>query len=76
MIRDLRKYSGQTNFRLLVGGILLLIIVGDGLIWLIFGASAAAGGIVCILLGLAPLLLVWVLLSILEFVVKRANRDE
>ena len=76
MIRDLRKYARQTNFRLLVGGISLLFIIGIGLIWLFFGGAAAMGGLTCLILGLAPLLLVWLILTGLEWIVKRANPED
>ncbi len=54
MTRDLRKYSKQTNFRLLVGFFVLLLI-GDGLIYFIYGKGAAIFGMFCLLIGLAPL---------------------
>ncbi len=41
MARDLRKYASQTNFRLVVGGLLLLFIIGDGLIYYFYGKGAA-----------------------------------
>ncbi len=75
MTRDLRKYAGQTNLRLLIGFILLLFIVGDGLIWIIYGQGAALMGASCILLGLIPLVLIGFAMWILDFIVKRADRD-
>ena len=44
-MRDLRRYANQTNFRLIVGGLLLLFIVGDGLIYIIYGSAAAISGL-------------------------------
>ena len=73
MTRDLRRYARQTNARLLVGGILLLFVVGDGLIYLIYGRQAAWMGLLCLLLGLTPLLLIWLALMTMEWIVKRAN---
>jgi TM2 domain-containing membrane protein YozV len=75
MARDLRRYARQTNARLIAGGLLLVFIVGDGLIYLIYGRNAALTGFVCLLFGLAPLVLVWAGLSLMEWVVKRADRD-
>jgi branched-chain amino acid transport system ATP-binding protein len=66
MARDLRRYASQTNFRLGVGGILLLFVVGDGLIYLIYGRGAALMGLLCLLLGLAPLLVHTIFESIEE----------
>jgi hypothetical protein len=74
MTRDLRRYARQTNVRLLLGGILLLYLVGDGLIYLFYGRGAAIMGLVCLSLGLAPLLFIWLALLAMEWVVKKANR--
>lgn len=76
MSRDLRHYARQTNARLLVGFILLLLIVGDGAIYLIYGPAAAISGMLCILAGLAPLALIFLFLKVLEMIAKRANSDE
>ena len=73
MSRDLRRYTRQTNIRLLAGFILLLFVVGDGLIYFIYGPAAAISGIVCILVGLAPLALILLSLHIMEKIAKRAN---
>jgi len=74
MIRDLRRYAQQTHARLIVGGILLLFLVGDGLIYIIYGRGAATFGFVCLLAGLAPLILIWLALSMIDWIVRRANR--
>ena len=74
MSSDLRKYARQTNIRLLFGFILILFIVGEALIYWIYGAEAAVLGFVCLLAGLFPLLLIGLMLWGLERVVKR-NRD-
>ena len=58
MSRDLRRYARDTNIRLFVGFLLILFLVGDGLIWVIYGREAAILGMICILAGLAPLLLI------------------
>jgi len=75
MGRDLRRYARQTNFRLAVGGILILFIVGDGLIYWIYGPNAALLGLVCLALGLSPLVLIALALWGLEWIAKRANRE-
>jgi hypothetical protein len=75
MGRDLRRYARQTNVRLGIGGILLLLVVGDGLIYLIYGRGAALMGLLCLLLGLAPLALIWLALTGLDWVVKKAGRQ-
>ena len=73
MSRDLRKYARQTNRQLIIGGIVILFIVGDGLIYLIYGSEAAFTGILCLLAGLFPLLLIWGILSLLGWVVKKID---
>ena len=74
-MRDLRRYARQTNFRLAAGGILILFVVGIGLIYLIYGKGAALLGFACLVLGLAPMLLIWLALLALEWVAKQADRD-
>jgi hypothetical protein len=73
MSRDLRRYARQTNTRLLVGFILLLVAIGDGTIYFIYGPAAAVSGLLCILAGLAPLILIFLSLKILEIIAKRAD---
>ena len=73
MTRDLRRYARQTNIQLFAGFLALLLIIGEGLIWKLYGLQAAFLGIICIFAGLAPLLLIWLLLTIAERIVKRAN---
>jgi hypothetical protein len=72
-MNDLRKYARQTNARLLIGFILILLLIGDGLIFLIYGRNAAILGALCLVAGLAPLLLIWLILLAMEWFVKRQN---
>jgi hypothetical protein len=76
MANDLRRYAKQTNTRLILGGFLILFILGDGLIYLFYGRGAAAMGLICLLAGLFPLLLIWLALTGIEWLSKRANRDD
>jgi hypothetical protein len=75
MNSDLRRYAKQTNFRLIVGFILILFIVGDGLIYLFFGRGAAILGLICLLGSLAPIVLILVALWIIDWVGKKNNVD-
>jgi hypothetical protein len=75
MTRDLRRYTRQTIFYLVLGGILLLLFLGDGLIYLIYGGNAALFGVLCILAGLAPVVLIILVLWIIDWVVKRSNEE-
>ncbi len=74
-MRDLRKYARQTNVRLIAGALFLLFIVGDGLIYLIYGPSAALMGLLCIFAGLVPLVLVLLAILLIDWVAKRVDRD-
>ncbi|MCX6060275.1 MAG: hypothetical protein NTW69_19280 [Chloroflexi bacterium] len=75
MSRDLRSYIKDTNVRLIFGSLVLLFIVGDGLIWLIYGFGAAIMGLVCMLGAFVPIGLIFLLLNLSDWIVKRANRD-
>jgi len=75
MTRDLRKYARQTTLRLGVGAAFLLLIVGMGLIWWIYGPNAAMLGLVCVLGATVPIGLIIFSLQILDWIQKRANRD-
>ena len=76
MTRDLRRYARQTNARLLAGGILIVFLVGDGLIYLFYGREAATMGALCLVAGLAPLLLIWLFLAGMEWIVRRVDDRE
>jgi hypothetical protein len=71
MSRDLRRYARQTNFRLIVGFTLLLFIVGDGLIYLIYGQGAALMGLLCLAGVSVPLALIVISLWIIDWVAKQ-----
>lgn len=76
MTRDLRKYARQTNIRLFAGFILLLLVIGIGLIYRFYGAGGAVFGLICLGAGLAPLLLIGLILLGMEWFVMQANRDD
>ncbi|MBI3538088.1 MAG: hypothetical protein HY070_11095 [Chloroflexi bacterium] len=42
-----RKYQGQVERELIVGGIVITIFVGGGLIWLIWGQAALIAALAC-----------------------------
>jgi hypothetical protein len=75
MIRDLRSYMKDTNVRLIFGALAMLFIVGDGLIWIIYGFGAAMMGLLCMLGAFVPIGLIFLLLNLSDWIVKRANRD-
>ena len=75
MTRDLRKYARQTNVRLGVGAVLVLLIVGSGLIYFIYVPSAAVTGLLCLFAGLSPIVLIVLALALLDWIQKRADRS-
>jgi hypothetical protein len=75
MTRDLRKYARNTNIRLFVGFILLLLTVGGSLIYIIYGVEGTIMGLICLLAGLAPFVLIALILWVMEWIVKRANEE-
>ncbi len=75
MSRDLRRYARQTHLRSLIGFVLLLLLVGDGLIYLFYGRGAAVMGLLCLGAGLAPLVLIAVLLWGMDWFVRRARQE-
>jgi hypothetical protein len=76
MSHDLRKYARDTQIRLILGGFLVLVVVGDGLIYLIYGSSAAITGLLCIGAALLPVLAVAGLMAVLSYIAKKVNKDE
>lgn len=73
MLRDLRQYSKQTNLRLFAGFVFLFVVVGEGLIWLIFGAGAALFGLFCGLAAVVPIVLILLILWLVEWFLKSAD---
>jgi hypothetical protein len=74
-MKNLRKYASQTTTRLIVGGIGILFLVGDGLIYLIYGPGAAGMGFLCLGVGLVPIFAIVVVIWIMDWIVKRANKN-
>ena len=75
MTRDLRKYAKNTTTRLVIGFVVLLLGIGDGLIYVFYGPEAAISGFLCILGGLIPILLIYGLLALLDIIAKRLNEE-
>jgi len=73
MERDLRKYARSTNTRLIVGALILLFLVGDGLIALIYGVQAGGFALLCTATGLLPLGLIVVWLWLIEKFARRLD---
>lgn len=74
-IRDLRDYARQTNIRLIAGALFVLFIVGDGLIYWLYGPGAAITGLLCLGAAIFPVVLITGILWIMDWIVQRANRE-
>ena len=72
---DMRKYSSQTNFRLFVGALAILFIIGLGLIGWIYGVGAALMGLLCLLGMLLPIALIAFFLNGMEWLAKWLDKD-
>lgn len=71
MRRDLRQYARQTNLRLVLGFILLLFLVGDGLIYLFYGKGAALIGLLCLVGAMVPVALIVAALWAIDWIARR-----
>jgi hypothetical protein len=75
MSRDLRRYAHNTSAQLLIGFFLILLIVGEGLIYIIYGSGAAMVGLLCILGALVPLALIGLAFLVIRWILERADND-
>lgn len=73
--RDLRKYARNTTIQLFTGGILLVLVVGNVLIWWLYGPGAVRMSLLCMLVFIVPVLLAFGGLAVMDWIVKR-NLDE
>ncbi|MFC2036675.1 hypothetical protein ACFLYD_01720 [Chloroflexota bacterium] len=67
------RYRRQTQARLVLGGALILMVIGGGLVWVIYGRSAAITAVLCLLGAVGIFGLLWLVLSLLE---RWAKEDE
>ena len=74
-IRDLRKYAKKTDMHLIIGFFVLLIVVGLGLVFFIWGAGAAVTGLICVGVALLPVLAVLGVVWILDYLARRARGE-
>ena len=70
---DPRRHMQQTQGRLIVAGFALLLVVGGGLVWLLYGDQAAVTAVSCLLVAVGLVGLLWLILALLE---KWARADE
>jgi hypothetical protein len=72
--RDLRAYARSTQVRLALGGLLLMVLVGNGLIWWIYGPAAVRASLLCTAVGLGPVVLIVIGLELLAFIARKAGK--
>jgi hypothetical protein len=70
---DPRRHRRQTQARLVLGGLGLLVVVGGGLVWLLYGRAAAITAVACLLSAGGLLGLLWLILVLLERWVKEED---
>lgn len=70
MRRDIRQYMKQTETRLILGFLLLVFLIGDGLIFYFYGTGAGIAGLLCLAGMMVPVFLIVLFLWIAERVVK------
>jgi polyferredoxin len=71
---DPQQHWRETQTRLLVGGMLILLLVGGSLVWVFYGRAAALTAIACLLATGGVLGLLWLILTLLERWVKEDER--
>jgi hypothetical protein len=67
---DSQRHRQQTQSRLVFGGLLILLVVGGGLVWLIYGHAAALTTVLCLSAAAGVLGLLWLILALLDRWVK------
>ncbi|UCF59684.1 MAG: hypothetical protein JSV37_07895 [Anaerolineaceae bacterium] len=73
--RDLRAYARTTQFRLLLGALFIIVVVGNGLVLLIYGSEAGRSALLCTGIGLLPTLLIIGSLWLMGWIVRRERSD-
>lgn len=63
---DLREYARNTQIRMLVGLGVLVLVVGEGLIYLLYGRGAAVLGLICLGGAAVPVLAVVIVLAVMD----------
>ncbi len=66
-----RRYQSQLNRELAIAGLVIAVVVGGGLIYLIWGSGALIGAALIFGLLLALALVVTLVLRLLDWVAKR-----
>ena len=73
--RDLRAYARSTTFRLGAGGLLVILIVGNLLVYFVYGAGGLMQSLLCMGAFLLPGLLIVGVLQLMSWIAKRGYED-
>jgi CHASE2 domain-containing sensor protein len=65
-----REYRGQLERELILGGIVITIVVGGGLIALIWGGSAFLTAMSCFGIALVLIIVIWGFLKVIEIIAR------
>jgi hypothetical protein len=76
MRRDLKKFAKQTDVQLIAGGLLILFIFGDGLIFFLYGPSSAIFGLLCMGVGIIPIIIIYLVFLLIDWIVKNAHEGD
>jgi hypothetical protein len=64
------RHRRQTQTRLIIGGLLILLAVGGGLVGVLYGRTAAFIALTCLSAAAGIFGLLWLILALLELFVK------
>jgi hypothetical protein len=70
---DIGEYKFQTNLRVIIWFVLILVLVGLGLVWVFYGRNAALFGFLCLLGAGIPAALIAIFLLGLDAIVKKSR---
>lgn len=65
-----RKYEGQLNRELIFGAIVIAIVVGGGIVALLWGRDASLTAVGCVALGVGLGGVIWLFLKIVEILAR------
>ncbi len=70
-VTDSRAFQRQLERELIIGGLVIGLLVGDGLIFLIWGPQAAVTALGCFVLFLGLIVVVWLFLVFVSWLGNR-----
>lgn len=71
MRRDLRGYAASTQFRLIVGGALMVLLAAVGSAAFFYGPAAAVSALLCLVAALVPIGFIAAALQLMDWIVRR-----